>query len=115
MSQVVRHAWRRGGKLDRRPERELWIQLSFIYGRPVYELQEQLTSSEFTELAEYIRRNTANPELWWSTAVQTSNIVQALTGEWIPPERFVPGQFDMEAHKRARMEQAERRLDKASE
>lgn len=92
----------------------MWIQLSFIYGRPVNELQASISSREFTELAEYIKKNTANPELWWSMAVSTSKIIQALTGEWIDPREHVPGQIDIEARQAARMAEAERRMDKAS-
>lgn len=102
------------GKLENRPERELWIQLSLIYGRTVSELQASMSSSEFSELAEYIKRNTAHPDIWWSQAVQTSKIISALTGEWIDPREHVPGQVDFEARRQARMKLAEQRMDKAA-
>lgn len=86
--------------------------MSFIYGIPVHELQQRITSAEFSELAEYIKLNTAAPELWWSSALQTSKIVQALTGEWINPAEHVPGQVDLEKLRSARMEAAERRMDR---
>ena len=81
----------------------------------MHELQEQLTSADFSELAAYIRRNTSNPDMWWSQAVQTSNIVNAMSGEWIPPENFVPGQVDIEAQREQRMKLAEERMDRAAQ
>ena len=47
--------------------------------------------------------------------MQTSNIVNAMSGEWIPPENFVPGQVDIEAQREQRMKLAEERMDRAAQ
>lgn len=70
-----------------------------------------MTSAEFSEVNEFIRKNTANPDLWWAMAFNTSHIVNALTGDWVDPKFFVPGQVDYEKLRQQKMEQFEKHLD----
>jgi hypothetical protein len=86
--------------------------LSLKYGRPVRELQQQITSREFTELQAFIKRNTLSPDLWWSIATSTSVMVGSWTGESFDPKIMIPGQVDLDALNKKREQLAEKAMDR---
>jgi len=90
----------------------MWIRLSLAYGRPVPELQQQISSRHFTELIAFTNRNTLSPDQWWSTAGAAALVSASMTGEWINPAFLVPGQVDHKKLEAKRQAAAEKALDR---
>lgn len=76
------------------------------------ELQRTIGSRHFNELAAYAKRNTLNPDQWWSTAQAMSMVIAAISGQWIDPAMIVPGQIDPEKAREAKERAAEKAMDR---
>lgn len=88
--------------------------MSLAYGRPVPELQSQISSEHFTELLAFANRNTLSPDQWWSNAFAAAFVFTGITGSWVDPAFLVPGQVDADQLAKKREAAAERAMNRRS-
>lgn len=86
--------------------------MSLVYHTPVRELQQRITSQEFTELQAFADRYTLSPDLCQTIA----GVGAAATKGEFQPDDFLPIVRDRDAEgPRRRVAQAEEALDRGQE